>query len=77
MSKLRLVLVKVKKGLQQRQVGHVNAGLEITIQIWVSGRKTSIRISISATISRFPARRPKLKVFHLPDNPWVSGRKRR
>ena len=35
--------------------GLENSGLEITIQIWVSTRKTCLRISISAAISWFPA----------------------
>ena len=51
------------------------SGLEIAILIWVSVCKTCLRIFISVAISWYPARRPKCKVFHLPDNPWVSGRK--
>ena len=48
------------------------SGLEFTIHLWVSIRKTCLRISISAAISRFPARRPKFKVVHVPDNPYPA-----
>ncbi len=40
--------------------------------MWFSVWKTCLRIWISADISGFSARRPKFKVVHLPDNPWVS-----
>ncbi len=51
------------------------AGLEITIKIWVSVRKTCLSIWISLAISGFPVRTPKFKAVRLLDNSWVSGRK--
>ncbi len=51
------------------------AGLEITVEIWVSVRKTSLSVWISPAISGFPVRTPMFNADRRPDNSWVSGRK--
>ncbi len=48
-------------------------GLEIIIKIWVSIRKTCLRIWISLVVAQFPLRKHKYKVFHQPDNPCISS----